>query len=280
MTNPGFTFDDELLCTVLDGTADAETIASVDADLAASDRLESLRRVQHIVAAPPPAGPADRRTQSIASALAAARPVEGVTSLATVRQSKISRLLSARPQVSMRWVAAAAAALTLGIGIPAAISTLNTGGDTDTATAGDSTASLANDADAAAEAAVEPIERSAADDNDAAIAQNAPAADGESDGFAATNSNQFDGIVAYPDVDQLLAEIENDGLEPRFVGDDPVILDAVSPRCLEQFADIDGVAFGLIVIAPGDADETMVLVYFAEDGSVEVLNAEDCSLIG
>ena len=74
-------FDDELLSAVLDGDADPQTVAAVQADPDAAARLRSMRAAAALVATPPPPATPERRAASIAAALAAAQPAPEVSSL-------------------------------------------------------------------------------------------------------------------------------------------------------------------------------------------------------
>ena len=291
-------FSDELLNEVLDGTAPDETVDAVQRDAAARARLSQLQRVQELVATPPPAAPTDRRAQSISAALAAAEPVEGVTSLTTARVAKVEKAAKRR-QFPLQWAAAAAAVVALGIGIPVVLS--GGLGDDDTATTAESSRSLSDDADDAADGSDEAAATIAASDTAAAdlagveaeIAETARASAAEfaDDGATVTGDAASDDAEAPDDqspqpllllstVDELPLNIENGLIEPTLAIDDPVLQDEVMAECLDQFADIDDVLFSLVRIEPIDETPYTALIVFDPDGSVQTLNSEDCTLVG
>jgi len=139
-------YDDELLSAIIDGEADAETVASVEADPVASKRLAHMRDGVSLVAKPVPEATPERRSASIAAALAEAAPAPQVTSLTAARHAR-SEAKKAVPRRA--WIAGVAAAVAFLIAIPVAISL---GGSSNTeATASDAAADVAtsNDDDAA-----------------------------------------------------------------------------------------------------------------------------------
>lgn len=292
-------FSDELLNEVLDGTAPDETVEAVQRDADAHARLIQLQRVQELVATPPPAATTDRRAQSIAAALAATEPIEGVTSLTTARVAKVEKATKRR-QFPLQWAAAAAAVVALGIGVPVILGGGLGGDDADT-TAG-SSRSLSNDADDAADgsdeaaATIAPSDTAAADlagveaefaeaerassANDGAMVTGDAASDGGGDDADAPDDQSPQPLLLLSTVDELQLNIEDGFVEPTLAIDDPALQDEVMPECLDQFADIDGVLFALVRIEPIDETPYTALIVFDPDGSVQTLNAEDCTLVG
>ncbi len=144
-------FNDELLSAIIDGEAEPELVASVNADAEASTRLEQMRQAVQIVAEEPPAATAQRRSASIAAAMAAATPAPEVTSLAAARHERAETKKQAR-SFSTGWVAAVAAAVAFLIAIPIAIGLGGGSGATDVAADATDSTSL-NVTDAAGDAA-------------------------------------------------------------------------------------------------------------------------------
>ena len=118
-------FDDELLSTIIDGEADATTVASVQGNEAANQRLEDMRAAAGIVGEEPAPASAERRRQSIAAALAAAEPAPNVTSLTAEREAR-------RPFPTRTILAVAAALLFFVVAVPLLVGLRPGGFDTAT----------------------------------------------------------------------------------------------------------------------------------------------------
>lgn len=170
-TDPPYT--DEILSAIIDGEADAETVASVQADPEASARLDQMRRAVELVAEPAPEATPERRSASIAAAMAAATPqTPEVTSLAAARHER------ATPQSSSpgnrQWLALVAAAVALVVAIPLVLqfreanddetATADTAADTTTDDASDDSTSLDAGADASSDGAGESADSMDSDD--------------------------------------------------------------------------------------------------------------------
>ncbi len=126
-------FTDEILSAIIDGEADDETVAAVAADPAATARLAQLRNAVELVAAPVPDATPERRSASIAAAMAAATPASPeVTSLAAARHERTAKAPT-RTESTRQWFLLAAAAIALVVAIPLALQ-LRSGNDADTAT--------------------------------------------------------------------------------------------------------------------------------------------------
>lgn len=113
-------YDDEILSAIIDGEADAELVASVSADTGATARLENMRTAVSGVAEAPGEATAERRSASIAAALAAATPAPEVTSLAAARHER-AETAKKRRSLPTGWVAAVAAVVAFIIAIPIAL---------------------------------------------------------------------------------------------------------------------------------------------------------------
>lgn len=149
MSNESFT--DEILSAIIDGEADAATIAAVNDNPSARARLEQMRVAVSGVAAPVAGATPERRSASIAAALAAATPAPEVSSLAAARHTRETQ--TSRSRNTPRWLAVAAAAVFLIVAIPLLSRFGGSDADTaDTATAATDSASLGVD-DAIAQAA-------------------------------------------------------------------------------------------------------------------------------
>ncbi len=149
-------YDDELLSAIIDGEATPESVAAVEADPVARQRLSDMATGVDIVASPVPEATPERRAQSIAAAMAAATPAAPeVTSLSAERHKRDEKQKkSGRPP---GWLIAAAAALLLFI---LATPVLFNSGSVDTATEA---------ADIAANAADEVVEEVSGDDGEEAM---------------------------------------------------------------------------------------------------------------
>ena len=167
-------YDDETLSAIIDGEAEPEIVASVEADPVARQRLAAMRDGIEIVQAPVPEATAERRSQSIAAAMAAATPASPeVASLSAQRHKsdEQNREESKNRGFPTGWLVAAAAAVIVFV---LAIPTLFNTGAVDTATdaAGDEAADAAGVVDDAADAVTGDDDDAAEDDDgdDAAAA--------------------------------------------------------------------------------------------------------------
>lgn len=152
-------YDDELLSAIIDGEASAEQVASVEADADARQRLAAMAAAVEGVAAPVPPATPERRSASIAAAMAAATPASPeVTSLSAKRHE---RDVERKRKVPAGWlVAAAAAVLLFVLGIPLLF---NIGGADST----DFATSAAETTETTASGAVDATDSVTSDDDDA-----------------------------------------------------------------------------------------------------------------
>ena len=79
---------------------------------------------------------------------------------------------------------------------------------------------------------------------------------------------------------ELQGLIDDSLIEPIYSIDDPILLDAVAAECLEPFAGTEGDAFAIAELEPLDGPQQVVVIYFADDGSIQALDAGDCTTIG
>ena len=149
-------YDDQLLSTIIDGEASPEIIAAVEADEAASQRLIDLRAAVTHVATPVPEATPEKRSASIAAAMATATPASPeVTSLSAKRHEKQEE----KKRFPTGWlIAAAAAVLLFVLAIPVFLNDTSTDFATDAA----SDASLSAES---ADATEELVERAATSDD-------------------------------------------------------------------------------------------------------------------
>jgi hypothetical protein len=294
MTSP---FSDEQLSAVLDGLADPETVARVQASPEAAARLDQLRMVSELVATPPPAATPERRASSIAAALAAAESVapEGVASLAVAREKAVERKRFT-DRFSPQVMAAAAAILLVALITPFLIQ-----GDDDDAT-------IATGADTAADSISESLSNAATDDatdsgsddsgdadsgDDMAATSLAPTADAESSDDAAMEAAPADDAMAEDEAADeeprmffinsavgLLDAIDDGNVGPNLFLSDPEIQGGdVNPDCLAEFTDRAEPSFALATIESTDGPQ-LVVIHFGEDGTNTLFDAEDCSPVG
>ena len=129
-------FDDAALSAIIDGEADDQLAAAVHGDEVASQRLQHMRTAVEVVATEPEPASSERRSASIAAAMAAATPASPeVTSLAAARHERAEKQRS----IPRGLIAAVAAAVALIVAIPIALS-LGGGDTTDFASEAASTA--------------------------------------------------------------------------------------------------------------------------------------------
>ena len=296
-------FDDELLSAIIDGDADEATVASVLADETASQRLEAMRTVAGIVAEEPAPATAARREQSIAAALAAAKPAPEVTSLTTER---VARRSGPSPKI----LAIAAAVLLFIIAIPV-IAGIRSGSvetaATDTAAEASTELRASDDAADVVEDAVDGDDDEAMEDEEEAMEDDEAMEDGEVDVPAAVQSPEStddagDAGADAADAEEEFAPVTERSLAERLdarppavsaseslIGIDDLIqlgsvfpqytldelLDAgVNPDCVDQ--DSTAVGFDVVLL---DDESRLVIVEFFDDETTRLLDAEDCSVL-
>lgn len=156
-------FTDEILSAIIDGEADDHTVSAVAADPAATARLVQLRNAVDLVATPVPDATPERRSASIAAAMAAATPASPeVTSLAAARHERTTKT-PARTESTRQWLVLAAAAIALVVAIPLALQ-LRSGNDADVATADDTSADATDSRSLATDDAVDDTADAASDE--------------------------------------------------------------------------------------------------------------------
>ncbi|MDW3176915.1 MAG: hypothetical protein R8J94_05985 [Acidimicrobiia bacterium] len=156
-------FTDEILSAIIDGEADDETVAAVAADRVATARLAQLRNAVDMVATPVPDATPERRSASIAAAMAAATPASPeVTSLAAARHERTAKT-STKSESTRQWFVLAAAAIALVVAIPLALQ-LRSGNDADVATADDTSADATDSRSLATDDAVDDTADAASDE--------------------------------------------------------------------------------------------------------------------
>ncbi len=294
-------FDDEILSTIIDGEASPETVASVASDPDALQRLTALRAAVDVVATPIPDATPERRSASIAAAMAAATPASPeVTSLSAKRHEREQT----KRGLPTGWLVAAAAAVLLFIlGTPLIFSS---GGDVAEVAADavtvDARVEVAEE-EAAEEEAMEDEEEAmeaeeAMEDEDEAMADDGEALDNseaaqnsEAAGAAialdvavVTSLEQFDELVqtavVVPELagDDILA-IET--LQARATSNvDEVLATNVNPQCLVPSAAVtNSTPYSLIVLDPFAGPAELVIVEFGDDDMTRLLNAETCEVI-
>lgn len=277
-------FDDEVLSAIIDGEADAATVASVEADPAARDRLERMRQGVLLVAKPVAEATAERRSASIAAALATAYSAPEVTSLTAVRQDRENDKKRTGPK--KLWLAGVAAAAAFLIAIPLALSL---GGSNTTNTAADTVtdaAEISNDAavgDALADGdAMDGAEEAMADDDaeaagefDRETVEEAMADDAANDPRA--NRVNTSDLASANTVDQI-DELLNIGSLAAKYDAATVVAAGVAEQCARPQEGVSAERpYDLINLNSFGGAERLILVEFADNGMTRVLDAEDCS---
>ena len=303
-------FTDEMLSAIIDDEADDKTIAAVNADPAARARLQQLRAAVSHVAAPIPVANPERRSASIAAALAAASPTTEVSSLAAARHVRETQ--PSRSRSAPRWLAVAAAAGFLIVTIPllarfsgsdadetattaaeevdsASFGINDSGADTDTDAASDDAGDSSADA-------MDEVE-GPADSDDAALLDTADqdaveeAATAETDGFEpdAAADEQEATTVAPAETEKIRVVVSNLDILEEFITlgavaaqltAEQVIAEGVPAACVEPLADVDTATFDLVVLDDFGGTARLILVIFNQDGSTTALDAEDCAQLG
>ena len=311
-------YDDELLSTIIDGDASAETIAAVEADAVASQRLIDLRAAVDHVAAPVPEATPERRSASIAAAMAAATPASpDVTSLSAKRHEKEE----AKRSLPTGWlIAAAAAVLLFVLAIPVFLSTEVT--ETASDTAADAVEEAAVDGDAGAgslsaesgavagdEEAMEEEEEEEevdeamedeeaaeevfSDDLDEAAEEQEAAVEAAAADAAAVDLD----LEVVPSIEELQVLIDDSTLAPQLDRDDILAIEALQARSTSGIDEVlatevnpecllppEGVTnptpYSLVVLDPFAGAAQLVIVEFGDDGTTRLLDAETCGVIG
>ena len=286
-------FDDELLSAIIDGEADPASVASVEADTAASQRLAAMRVAVDIVGEEPPPATAERRQASIAAALGAASPAPEVTSLSAERATR-----RAAPNKAVV-IAIAAALLFFVVAIPAVLTSQGEETVTEAASdAADTSLSADDAADSVEDAVAGDDEEAMEDDEEEAMEDEEEAMEDDEEFLDAATDAAPESEL--PELALTLAErlaenppaipVTNDtlGIEelialgaliPQYTIDD--LIDAgVNPTCLD--AEAPGViGFGVVLLdADGTNPQQLVVIEFLEDGTTRIFEAEDCSLLG
>ena len=309
-------YDDELLSTIIDGEASPETVAAVEGDPMASKRLAAMRSAVDVVATPVPEATPERRSASIAAAMAAATPASPeVSSLSAKRHEREEK----KKGLPTGWLVAAAAALFLVIlGTP-----LIFDGGADSAdvaadavelveefessdgpvddTAGASANSLADSEDADDEAmedeeeveeeeAMEDVEEEAMEDEESDDAATATA-----EASSAPEAVDFE-ITVVTTVEEIEELVAASDITPELAGDDVIAIESfqarstseldevlatdVNPQCLNPGEETTGATpYSLIVLDPFAGAPQLVLVEFSDDGTSRLLDAETCEVI-
>ncbi len=304
-------YDDELLSAIIDGEATPESVAAVEADPVARQRLSDMATGVDIVASPVPEATPERRAQSIAAAMAAATPAAPeVTSLSAERHKRDEKQKkSGRPP---GWLIAAAAALLLFI---LATPVLFNSGSVDTATeAADIAANAADevveevsgdDGEEAMEDEEEAMEEEAMEDEAAGDAAEASgnAADtaviestaDDADSAVAQSSVDLD-IETVPSIEELELLIDDAAIIPELStndllafdtsltraggGTDEVLATTVNEACFNTDQTIGNeTPYSLVILDPFAGGPTLVLVEFNDDGTTRFLNAETCAVL-
>ncbi|MGI9604978.1 MAG: hypothetical protein ACR2P0_02445 [Acidimicrobiales bacterium] len=295
-------FDDETLTDVLDGTADALTVAAVQASATASARLDSMRRAAELVGTAPTPATAERRSASIAGALAAAQAPPEIRSLSVARQQKVTRdSWYRRPELLA--VAAAVVVVLLTLPFLASIGSddADTASTAETADAASTDAGASLDAgdgadgstddeameDTAALAEAAPATTAAAAraaDDDAAADDGAGEFDAEADG-GSTNAVAPIELRPVSSIEGIDDQIELGWIEPRVTLGDLETQGLVLPECTDTVLDEVGPidesvpSFDAVMLTEPGQESTIVIVYFATDGTTGLFNGEDCSTI-
>ena len=300
-------FSDDLLSAIIDGEADEESVASVTSDPVASQRLADLRTVVEIVGEEPTPASGERRQQSIAAALAAAKPATGVTSLTAEREARRSVPVA-------KILTIAAAVLLLVLFIPLVANLRSSGSD-----AVDVAADAAEDAvDAVEDRSLgsvtaddeEAMEDDEGADGDAMEDDDEAMEDDEDDGDEAMEDDEDDGdeameddegdnegefVPASPptlaerlstdpssvpsansldDIDDLVAGVSVFGE----YGLDDLRNAGINPQCLVDFD--ESVRFSVVQLDTDDSDsQRLVIVAFEGNSITSVFDAEDCVVL-
>lgn len=284
MNNERYT--DELLSAIIDGEADAETVASVEADPVASERLAHMRQGVLLVAEPVPEATPERRSASIAAALSAATPAPEVTSLAAARHE---RDVVKRSAPRRAWIAGVAAAAAFLIAIPLAISLAGenstdiVAADAVEETSLDATAETAGADDAMDEASdVVESDDSAADAEEENFASREEVAEAMEDEAAVepranrVNTSDLATATTVTGIDEL---IDEGTITPKY--DAAAVVEAgVLEACVRPREGVTAeLPFDLVNLDSFGGATRLILIEFADDATTRLLDAEDCSAL-
>ena len=277
-------YDDELLSTIIDGEASPEIIAAVEADGAASQRLIDLRAAVTHVATPVPEATPEKRSASIAAAMATATPASPeVTSLSAKRHEKQEE----KKRFPTGWlIAAAAAVLLFVLAIPVFLNDTSTDFATDAA----SDASLSAESADATEGLVERAVTS--DDGD----EEEDAGDATVEAAGVPADLDLD-LEVVPSIEELNVLIEDTTVAPNLAGNDilaietlqarnsgdfdEVLATEVNPECLVPGEGVtNATPYSLVVLDPFAGPAQLVIIEFGDDGTTRLLDAETCGVIG
>lgn len=308
MSNEPFT--DEILSAIIDGEADPDTVAAVAGDPVAAARLAQLEAVVALVAEPPAVAEPERRSSSIAAAMAAATPAPEVSSLAAARHT---REQNTRRLDSRRWLGVAAAALALVVAIPLLANLRSESADS-IATAEDRSFAT-DDADDAVEESAEAMaeadtltESAGSNDSlDAPQAAGDAAGDDEADEAMDEDTSADDGAIeeevaeesasatttaradlldqalidapVFSNIEILDEMIALGSVAPVLTLDEVIQL-GVSPDCAEPLAFTDEPQFAVAYLDSGDTERRLILISFNEDQTTIARDADDCSELG
>ena len=277
-----------------------------------------MRTAVEVVATEPEPASSERRSASIAAAMAAATPASPeVTSLAAARHERAEKQRS----IPRGLIAAVAAAVALIVAIPIALS-LGGGDTTDFAseaasTAADETASA--DVEASADAAVDDVEEEAMEDEEEAMEDEEEAMEDEEEAMEdeeevvdlgqdaeADSGDIVDSAALDPEVDDelivldpidvedfelsdlpsattatLLDQAISDGEIAPFYSAEEVIVAGVQPSCIAASDNLLGDSpYALAALETFGGADRLVVIEFTNNGQTRALDAEDCSLLG
>ena len=309
-------YDDELLSAIIDGEAPPESVAAVEADPVAQQRLADMRSGVEVVARPVPEASAERRSQSIAAAMAAATPASPeVTSLSAERHKRTEESTVRKSGRPPGWLIAAAAALILFVLATPVL--FNSDGTTETATAddveeavtgddgdeeeamedeeeGDTSAAVASDEEEAMEdeeEVVEEVEEEAMEDEE--VAEESAETSGADSATSDFVDFDIEVVTSLVDLNEL---VDDATIAPELNSEDILAFDTslarsgelseevlateVNRDCFaagEDFA--NATPYSLVVLDPFAGGAELVIVEFADDGTTRVLNAETCAVL-
>lgn len=311
-------YDDELLSSIIDGEATPESVAAVEADPVAQQRLADMAAGVESVARPVPEATPERRSQSIAAAMAAATPASPeVTSLSAQRHKHNEEKLEKEKNRHIPgWLIAVAAAVLLFV---LATPVLFDNGAVDTATdAVESTADEVAEAvtgdDAEAEFADDAADGDTADDDAADDTEEAEVAEAEEDvaadeeeavaesadaaGAADESVDEFTDldIEVVTSIEDLDMRIDDATITPDLTSTDILSFDTslarsgtlleevlateVNPDCFAGEGSIENpTPYAIVVLDPFAGGPSLVIVEFLDDQTSRVLNAQTCAVL-
>ena len=307
-------YDDQLLSTIIDGEASPEIIAAVEADEAASQRLIDLRAAVTHVATPVPEATPEKRSASIAAAMATATPASPeVTSLSAKRHEKQEE----KKRFPTGWlIAAAAAVLLFVLAIPVFLNDTSTDFATDAASdaslsaeSADATEELveravtSDDGDEEAmedeeEEAMEDEEEEAMEDEEEEAMEDEEEDAGDATVEAAGVPADLDlDLEVVPSIEELNVLIEDTTVAPNLAGNDILAIETLQARNSGDFDEVlatevnpeclvpgEGVTnptpYSLVVLDPFAGPAQLVIIEFGDDGTTRLLDAETCGVIG